>query len=58
MAMLTQNKDWDLANAEREYRRAVELSPSYATAHHWYGELLVQMGRFDDAFEHFGLGSR
>ena len=55
VAMLTQNKDWDLANAEREYRRAVELSPSYATAHHWYGELLVQMGRFDDAFEHFGL---
>ena len=55
VAMLTQNKDWDLANAEREYRRAVELSPSYATAHHWYGELLVQMGRFDDAFEHFRL---
>ena len=55
VAMLTQNKDWDLANAEREYRRAVELSPSYATAHHWYGELLVQMGRFDDAFEQFGL---
>jgi len=53
MAMLLQDRDWDLAGAEREYRRALELSPNYATAHHWYGELLVQTGRFDEAFEHY-----
>lgn len=51
MAMLLMNKDWDFAGAERENRRAIELAPSYATAYHWYGELLVQMGRFDEAFE-------
>ena len=28
--------DWDWAAAEREYQRAIELSPGYATAHHWY----------------------
>ena len=53
MAMLTQNRDWNLAGAEREYRRALELSPSYASAHHWYGEMLVQLGRFDEALEHY-----
>jgi TolB-like protein/Tfp pilus assembly protein PilF len=53
MALLIHDLDWDLAGAEREYRRAIERSPSYASAHHWYGELLVQLGRFDEAFEHY-----
>lgn len=53
MALLIQDRDWDLTGAEREYRRALELSPNYATAHHWYGEMLVQMGRFDEGFEHY-----
>jgi TolB-like protein/DNA-binding winged helix-turn-helix (wHTH) protein/Tfp pilus assembly protein PilF len=36
---------WDWDSAEREYRRAIELNPSYATAHHWYGYYLMTMGR-------------
>ncbi len=40
--------DWDWAGAEAEYRRAIELNPSYATAAHWYGMFLVMMGRFED----------
>ena len=55
MGMLLQDRDWDLAGAEREFRRGLELSPNYATTHHWYGELLVQTGRFDEAFEHYRL---
>ena len=55
MGMLLQDRDYDLAGAEREFKRAVELSPNYATSHHWYGELLVQTGRFDQAFEHYRL---
>ena len=51
MGLLIHNKDWDFSGAEREYRRATELAPSYASAYHWHGELLVQMGRFDEAFE-------
>lgn len=30
--------DLDLRGAEKEFRRAIELNPNYATAHHWYGE--------------------
>jgi len=34
---------------EQDLRRAVELSPNYATAHHWFGVILTPMGRFHDA---------
>jgi len=42
--------DHDFAGAEREFKRAIELDPNYATAHQWYGEMLVDVGRFDEAF--------
>lgn len=53
LALISQNYDWDFAAAEREYRRALALDPAYATAHHWYGELLGFLGRFDEAFKEF-----
>jgi eukaryotic-like serine/threonine-protein kinase len=34
--------------SEREFRRAIELDPAYATARHWYGLLLCRMGRHRD----------
>lgn len=37
--------DWDFAGAEKEFRRAIELNPNYATAHQWYGEYLTAVGR-------------
>lgn len=39
----------DPGGAEQEYKRAIELSPNYATAHHWYAEFLSERGRFDEA---------
>jgi TolB-like protein/Flp pilus assembly protein TadD len=39
--------DWPLA--EREFRRAVELNPSYATARQWHAACLSKMGRHDEA---------
>ncbi len=40
----------DLVGAEREYKRAIELAPSYATAYHWYSELLQDpLARPDEA---------
>jgi TolB-like protein/DNA-binding winged helix-turn-helix (wHTH) protein/Flp pilus assembly protein TadD len=36
---------WDWVAAEREYTRAIELNPGYATAHHWYAWHLITMGR-------------
>jgi len=47
--------DWDVKGAETEYRRAVELNPSYATAHHWYGEYLVLTGRTNEGFRELYL---
>jgi serine/threonine-protein kinase len=41
--------DWDWAGAESEFKRAIELDPSYPTAHHWYNTYLRCLGRFDEA---------
>jgi TolB-like protein/Tfp pilus assembly protein PilF len=40
--------DWNWPAAESEFQRAIELNPNYATAHHWYHEYLIAMGRFDE----------
>jgi TolB-like protein/DNA-binding winged helix-turn-helix (wHTH) protein/Tfp pilus assembly protein PilF len=40
---------WDFAAADSEFQRAVELSPGYATAHHWYAWHLSLMGRNKEA---------
>ncbi|MEJ7654852.1 MAG: tetratricopeptide repeat protein [Chloroflexia bacterium] len=45
--LLYYERDW--AGAEREFRRAIELNPSYATAHHWYAFNLAAMGRHNEA---------
>ncbi|HLN97062.1 MAG TPA: winged helix-turn-helix domain-containing protein [Pyrinomonadaceae bacterium] len=41
--------DWDWTGAEREYKRAIELNPRYATVHQWYGGYLSLMGRSNEA---------
>jgi len=35
----------DNLGAEREFRRALELNPNYATAHHWYSDYLAMVDR-------------
>ena len=37
--------DWDWPEAERAFRRAIELHPGYANAHQWYANFLSIMGR-------------
>jgi len=49
LARIHENLDWDWSAAEREFRRAVELNPGYATAHHWYAEYLSAHGRHEEA---------
>src|SRR4029077_12919251 len=49
LALIVQDYDWDWQTAGKEYRRAIELNPNYATAHHWYAEHLTWLGRFDEA---------
>jgi TolB-like protein/DNA-binding winged helix-turn-helix (wHTH) protein len=42
--------DFDFVGAEKEYKLAIKLNPSYATAHEWYAEYLALMGRHNEAF--------
>jgi len=49
LALIVQNQDWDWQTSEKEYRRAIELNPNYATAHQWYAEHLMWLGRFGEA---------
>ena len=41
--------DYDWNGSFAELKRAIELDPSYAVAHHWYGYMLECRGRFEDA---------
>src|ERR1700756_3558218 len=41
--------EWDFDSAGKEFQRAIELNPNYATAHHWYAWHLGLLGRYDDA---------
>ena len=51
LALIVQNHDWDWQRSEKEFRRAIELNPNDATAHHWYAEHLMWLGRFGEAQE-------
>jgi tetratricopeptide (TPR) repeat protein len=50
LAFIKDTYDWDWAGAEKEYKRAIELNPSYASAHAWYAFTLAIKGRFEEAF--------
>src|SRR5882724_1085788 len=41
--------DWDWAAAEREYKRAIELNPNYATGRRMYAAFLAAVGRAEEA---------
>lgn len=41
--------DRQMPEAEREFKRAIELNANYATAHQWYAEFLSAQGRFEDS---------
>jgi TolB-like protein/DNA-binding winged helix-turn-helix (wHTH) protein len=51
LALVAEIYDYDWQTAEKEYRRAIQLDPQYATAHQWYAECLSFQGRFPEALE-------
>jgi tetratricopeptide (TPR) repeat protein len=51
LGMVKLRYQWDWDGAEREFKRAIELSPDYAPAHYWYSNLLAAMGRFDESIK-------
>jgi TolB-like protein/DNA-binding winged helix-turn-helix (wHTH) protein/Tfp pilus assembly protein PilF len=48
--------DWDLKSGGKEFQRAIELNPGYATAHHWYAWHLSLMNRYDEAIAEMRKG--
>jgi TolB-like protein/DNA-binding winged helix-turn-helix (wHTH) protein/Flp pilus assembly protein TadD len=49
LAFILDGFDWDLGSGGKEFQRAIELNPGYATAHHWYAWHLSLLGRYDEA---------
>ncbi len=47
--------DWDWEGAERGFRRALTLNPSYTTGHIWYSDYLSAVGRFGEAISEVNL---
>jgi len=48
LGMTKATLDWDWSSAEAELRRAIELNPNYATAHHWLGTTLQTQRKFTE----------
>ncbi len=58
LAVVTFYWNWDAAGAEREFRRAIQLDPNYATAHHWFATFLMVLGRSREALEQIELAQQ
>jgi tetratricopeptide (TPR) repeat protein len=43
--------DWNFADAEKEFRRAIELNPNDAQAHRWYANAFAVPGRFQESLK-------
>jgi len=50
LAWATTYSDYDFVAVEREFERAIELNPRYATAHEWFGMVLALLGRFEEGY--------
>jgi DNA-binding winged helix-turn-helix (wHTH) protein/tetratricopeptide (TPR) repeat protein len=51
LGMISFYYEWDWKQAEREFKRSIDLNPEYALAHTWYGVNLAALGRKDEAVE-------
>jgi tetratricopeptide (TPR) repeat protein len=58
LGMVACHYDYDWPTAEREYKKAFELNPSYASAHQYYALGLMAHGRFADAEAQLAIARR
>jgi TolB-like protein/DNA-binding winged helix-turn-helix (wHTH) protein/Tfp pilus assembly protein PilF len=54
LADVKKGYDWDMAGAEAEYQRALQLNPSHLLTRLWYAEYLARMGRYGEAIAESG----
>ena len=50
LGLISVNHSWDFATGEREFKRAIELKPNYASSYQWYGVTLLYLRRYEDSF--------
>jgi len=53
LAFVKYNYEWNWLDAEIDFNWAIGLNPNYATAYQYYGSLLSNLGRFDEALAKF-----
>ena len=51
LGLVKEHFEWDWPGAEKEFRSAIELNPNSASAHHWFGEYLTNMGQLDEGLK-------
>src|SRR5262249_33656553 len=57
-AILLADFHWKWDAAEMDYRKAINLNPNNARAHHWFALHLAQLGRTDEALEEIAIAER
>jgi TolB-like protein/DNA-binding winged helix-turn-helix (wHTH) protein/Tfp pilus assembly protein PilF len=45
LAFVNMHYEWDWASSQKEFKRALDLNPNYATAHQWYAVWLMAQGQ-------------
>ena len=49
LAYTTFRGDWNMPEAEKEFKEAIRLNDNYASAHQWYANFLAAQGRINEA---------
>jgi tetratricopeptide (TPR) repeat protein len=57
LAFASPHRGWDCGFAEREFRRAIELTPSYPLSHMGYAMILMALGRYDEGIQELEWGA-
>lgn len=55
LACIYMLNDWNWVEAEKEFLIGIELNPNYATAHHWFAECLLFMGKTEEALSEISI---
>ena len=58
LASVSMIYDWNWSVAEKEFRRAIELDPGYATAHHWYAFYCASQACTEDALAEIRIAKK
>jgi len=58
LAFVEMHYEWNWKESEREFRRAIELNPNYATGHQWFAYWLMVQGRRDESIAEIELARK